>query len=185
MRKVAPVRTGLDAKNTRGELLRKKDRFAELGPVRWRGLQRVADQLWFLELGGVLSDAEANAWRLVRDQIIKPIGRVSLLEFPSARAFNRLASEQGACLRLDPSARPTVGAADPVLGSVLGILWRDVFPDERRLKACKLCGRWFVDTTKNRQKSFCSPSCANRLWTQAYRRESKRRHRRARGRPLG
>jgi hypothetical protein len=60
------------------------------------------------------------------------------------------------------------------LGWGLYLLWSEFFPRRgwERLKLCKKCLEWFVDTTKNRKKELCSTSCRNRYWSRERRREA-------------
>lgn len=59
-------------------------------------------------------------------------------------------------------------------GRVVALL-RDFFtsPERHRLRKCPVCGRWFVDRTKNKTRIRCSAGCTAKWWNRARRREAR------------
>lgn len=59
-------------------------------------------------------------------------------------------------------------------GHVVALL-RDFFtsPARDRLRKCPVCGRWFVDHTKNKARVRCSAGCTAKWWNRARRRAAR------------
>jgi|GEM_PF-2166806 len=57
---------------------------------------------------------------------------------------------------------------------ILWLVWEIFFQkvDLARLKKCDVCGKWFVDRTKNRSKKRCSPPCTWQYWSWGERKQA-------------
>lgn len=171
-----------------------------LRSVRGRSPSRALEDLaWFLnklpEMSGGMAEAWKEAERVVQFVVPDPnrtrairrlLGtppdlmppRMPSLE-DAAWAFNRMTKRLPSRLtiRADRQARGRVVFRPDVTGPgeahlAAWMLWRFFFPDEgwRRLKRCPQCRKWFVDTTKNRTKTFFPDSCKDRWWNRERRR---------------
>ncbi|MGA2251945.1 hypothetical protein [Terracidiphilus sp.] len=66
------------------------------------------------------------------------------------------------------------GANAVEVDRILWVLWEVYYRaiDLTRLKRCPICHTWFVDHTKNKQKTRCSIPCTNKKWSWAERKKA-------------
>ncbi len=61
-----------------------------------------------------------------------------------------------------------------VADRILWLLWEVFYRhlDLKRLKKCPVCGKWFVDRSKNKSKTRCSAACTWQRWSWAERKKA-------------
>jgi hypothetical protein len=111
---------------------------------------------------------EVKAW-----QLAEKIVALALVPDGLARAvdmFNEQAKRHRATMGVDSGGGEihtfvAVSESD-ARGEALKHLWRYYFHgrDWERLKRCTVCGKWFVDITKNKSMARCSATCTWQWW---------------------
>lgn len=171
-------------------------------------LQRFADALRFGEAAGVLS--RADVLRLTRRRGVRELSRLRALRAVLERVFRAIvttgmparedlgsimsqAAAAARAARLAGQTGRVVRVVDPDAAGIQVLRYRlaeaavalITSPRLERVKACPACGWFFVDTSKNRSRRWCSMRTCGSIdkARRYYRRTRARRHRGAGGKP--
>lgn len=133
------------------ETARRFNRLATVAPV----------QLW-------ISDPVAEARRRA-DQAAADARKESSTSLESLTA-SVAAVAASVSRALPPMRVARLRGTDDPRGEVLEGLWRLLHdPDADRLKRCRQCGVWFVDTSKKIGQLYCERACVDQAWSRARR----------------